>query len=70
MYPTPQMIQKSKVLLTVRLQLVLTMVWGVVRVLEFVGKTVDFLVLGLGRKKMFPVQLVRARLGESCPPIN
>ena len=53
----------SKVLLTIRFQPVLTMVWSVVRFLEFWGKTVDFLLLGLGGKNIFPMQFVGARLG-------
>jgi hypothetical protein len=46
------------------------MVWSVVRFLEFLGKTVDFLLLGLGGKNIFPMQFVGARLGESCTPPN
>ena len=60
----------SKVLLTIRFQAVLTMVWSVVRFLEFWGKTVDFLLLGLGGKNIFPMQFVGARFGESCTPPN
>ena len=60
----------SKVLLTIRFQAVLTTVWSVVRFLEFWGKTVDFLLLGLGGKSIFPMQFVGARLGVSCTPPN
>ena len=41
--------------LTVRIQFVLTMAWNGVRFLELLGTTVDFLLLRLGRKHIFPM---------------
>ena len=47
------------------------MVWSVVRFLEFWGKTVDFLLLGLGGKNIFPMQFVGASLENHAPhPTN
>ena len=57
---TPYPTHYSKVLLRLRFQLVLTMVWAGVRFLEFWGNTVDCLLWGLGGKNIFPMQLVGA----------